>query len=449
MASDAYPNLGFDPAPGDLETIRTLLRAVGTVVDDSDASHSELTKIGTSDGLWVGKAADKFTKGVEPIPPYLKKAVTSLSAARRALVQWESQLDGFKTRARKLEQEAAEAAGKVAGAQSAVDGLATSTEGMSDKEKDEHAKDSKSKKNALDSANNELEAVRGRAKALSSEHSTAAGDTARQIATAADDAPPEPGWFDEFVDSVGDFFGEVWETLSDPNFWKMIGDVLADLAMIVGFAALFISGIGGIAVALAVGALVMHGLAKWGGADVSWETLAWDAGGALAGGIGLLGSSLAKSGRLLVQSGRSLRMSSGVLATLGKVGPGNLKALAQLPSGVANSARGFAMAGKGWSFVAAGVAIDKSMGVLGGALAIGSNSHSGDWNSGRWTNNKHEVNDYPVVGPFLDYFGKVDEEDTTVIAPGETPGFDSSATLASSGESFTNHLDPSKVGMAA
>lgn len=446
MASDTYPNLGFDPAPGDVQSVRDLVSAVGRVTGKSDTAQTDLSKIGTSDGLWVGKSADAFTETFSPVPPYLKKAAGSLSTAHRALSTWQTQLENFQIRARKLEEEAEEAARKAGSAQGSVGGLPSSTSGMTDKEKEKHEKDSKHKKDALEAAQGELSAIRGRARSLNAEYTQAADDSARLIRGAADDAPPEPGWFDDLLDGVGDFFKEVWETLSDPNFWKMIGDVLADLAMIVGFAALFISGIGMLAFALAIGALAFHLLAKAGGADVSWETIAWDAGGALAGGIGLLGSNLARSGRALAAAGRELRLTSGLMATL-RSGSG-LGALTKIPSGLANSARGFSMAGKGWTFVAAGTAIDKAFGIGGGALAVGSNTHNGTWDKGRWTDGKTEIGDIPVVGPFVNYFNPPDEGQT--MAPGPTgPTFDPPATLASSGATFTKHLDPSQLGTAA
>lgn len=84
-----YPHLGFDPAPGDLEIARLMVKAVGKVAGDSGTVQSQLSKVGASDGIWAGKSADTFNKSVEKIPPYLKKALTSLDAAHRALSGWE------------------------------------------------------------------------------------------------------------------------------------------------------------------------------------------------------------------------------------------------------------------------------------------------------------------------------------------------------------------------
>lgn len=190
MSSEKYPNLGFDPTPGDLEAVRDLVKAVGRVTSGSDTAQTELSKMGTADGIWAGKAATAFQDTYSPVPPYLKKALGSLDTAHRALSSWETQLDGFQSRARKLEEEAAEAARKVNSAQNAVDLLPTSTAGLSDDDEKKHEKESKAKKKSLETATGELSAIRSRAHTLQGEHGQAAADITRRVKGAADDAPP-------------------------------------------------------------------------------------------------------------------------------------------------------------------------------------------------------------------------------------------------------------------
>ncbi|MFE1031910.1 putative T7SS-secreted protein [Streptomyces sp. NPDC058807] len=449
MSSDKYPNLGFDPAPGDIEAVRDLVKAVSRVTSGSDTAQTELSKMGTADGIWAGKAATAFQDTYSAVPPYLKKALGSLNTAHRALGSWETQLDGFQARARKLEEEAAEAARKISSAQAAMDSLPSSTLGMSEKDEKKHEKESKEKKDSLVSANSELSAIRSRAHTLQTEHGQAASDVTRLVKGAADDAPPEPGWFEEALDAVGDLLADAWDTITDPNFWKLIGDILADIALVVGVLAIFFSGLGVAAFVIAGLALAFHLAAKAGGADVTWETIAWDAVGVFAGGLSLAGSALAQSGRALVTAGRELRLSSGFMKALGNVRFGNiLNGLRGIPSGVANSARGLSMAGKGWTFVAAGTAVDKAATWAGAALAVGSNMHSGTWDQGRWTDGEFKIGDIPVVGPFMDYFGPVDED--KAVAPGPSPStFDAPTALSSSGSTFTKQLDPSQMGTAA
>ncbi|WP_143665460.1 hypothetical protein [Streptomyces sp. CS113] len=67
-----------------------------------------------------------------------------------------------------------------------------------------------------------------------------------------------------------EFWSDAWETLSDPNFWKAVGDMLAYLAMVIG-----VPSLGLIGLVIAGGALLAHTGAMLGGADgVTWQTLA-------------------------------------------------------------------------------------------------------------------------------------------------------------------------------
>ncbi|MFJ6566811.1 putative T7SS-secreted protein [Streptomyces sp. NPDC091292] len=454
VGSTEYPHLGFDPAPGDLETVRLMVAAVGRVSRESGGAQTQLSKIGTSDGIWVGKSADTFADSVAKIPPYLKKALDSVDSAHRALSAWETSLDGFQSRARTLEEEAAAAARKVSTAQGGLDGLPQDTAGMSDQDKEEHEKDKKGKEKAVESANGELEAVRGRAHTLHAEYTGAADTAARQIRDAADDAPPEPGWFDDLVDGITDFLSDAWNVLSDPNFWKLVGDLLADIAMVIGVICLValalgtgVGALGLIGLIVGVGALAAHSAAMIGGAEgVTWQTLAWDALGVVAGGVGLAGVKLAQAGRLLVQSGRALRASEGFLATLGKIGPGAWGNILKIPSGMANTLRGFAMSGQGWMHVATGKMLDIVGTVTGAGFAIGSNTNDGRWLDGDWN-----ISDIPIVGPIAG-FTQYDapDNDPKVMAPGPLgPDFDAPTTLTSAGASFTQGLQQSQYGTVA
>ncbi|MBW1601179.1 hypothetical protein JJV70_03485 [Streptomyces sp. JJ66] len=451
MGSSTYPNLGFDPAPGDLEAVGQLVSALGRVSRDSGTAKTEVDKLGTSDGLWVGESGTAFSDSVAPVSPYLQKALGSMGAAHRALSSWETQLSGFQARARRLEDEAASAVQCVSAAQSAVDALPTDVSQFTDAEKDAHESKKQDKQRALDTANDELTSIRNRARTLHTEFTEAAGGAERTIRDAADDAPPEPGWFEEAVDAIADFAAAAWETVTDPDFWKLIGDFLADLALVIGIICLFAMPFGGIAglaligFLVGAGALGFHAAALAGGAEgVTWQTLAWDAAGVLTGGVGLAGSALAKSGMVLVQAGRTLRATQGFAAALSRVRPGNvLGGLRQLPSGVANSARGFRMSAKGWTHFATGKVVDGTATVAGAAFALGSNSNNGRWLDGDWNGS-----DIPLLGPLSATREYVAADEPAAAASGR-PRLDAPATLTSAGASFTSALQPSQWGTAA
>ncbi|MGW7277510.1 putative T7SS-secreted protein [Streptomyces sp. NPDC054844] len=436
MEPSRFPHLGFDPAPGDAEAVRLLVAAVGSVISGGSDAQTKLSRVGTSDGVWAGKSAVAFTDSVSVIPPYLKKSLNSMDAAHQALSSWETSLSDFQTRARKLEREAAEAASRVGAAKGKLDGLPSDTSGMSDKEKDEHDKDKEGRQHTYDTANDELDAVRSRAHTLNAEFIAAADDVSRRIKEAADDAPPEPGWFDELVDGLGEFFADAWETITDPNFWKLVGDLLADLAMVIGILALLgVPGLGWLGLIVAGGALGSH-LIAWGNGveGVSWKTLAWDAAGLFAGvrafkglKLGKAGSKLTQAGKALkdlgranVRSGEALRLGQGFAASVGKAGRNifkqspwkNIKGIGdgvrnslhgfrQMNTGLRQIAQGERRIAAGQEMVARGKTLDTNWTLAGVGLAGGSNA-----NEDRWLDGKLKGADLPVVGtfpPLLEY----------------------------------------------
>lgn len=424
MTSSKYPNLGFDPAPGDLETVRALVSAVGRVSREGGTAHTQLSRIGTSDSIWAGKAAEAFTESIAEAPPYLKKALDSLGSALRALTSWETSLGDFQSRARSLEEEAAAAAKKVSSTKGALDGVSDDTDGLTAKEKDDLKDDKKGKKDAHDDAADELEAVRSRGRSLNAEYVTAADSVSRTVKEAADDAPPEPGWLDD----LKDFASKAWDTITDPEFWKAVGDVLADVAMVIGVLAMIgVPGLGLIGLIVAGGALAAH-LAAWAGGakGVTWKTLAWDAAGLFAGARAFKGLKLAKSGKGLMKAGRNLkamgqanakagralRAASGFKASVGKAARNTFKqspwknaqgirdgarnsmeGFRQTRGGLREIARGDRMVSAGENMVARGSMLDQRWTQAGVGLAGGSNLNGDRWLDGDWNSA-----DIPVVG---------------------------------------------------
>lgn len=488
-----FPNLGFNPAPGDPDTLRRLVSTVGRVTREGNTAQSELSKLGTSDGIWVGKSAAAFTDSVSDIPPYLRNALSSLTTAQRALESYERSLTGYQARARRLEQEAAGAARSVSTAQKNVDGLPADTEGMSGKEKDEYEKDKKARQTALTSATEELEAVRRRARTLNAEFVTTGDETARRIRDAADNAPPEPGWFEEALGGIGGFFSDAWEVISDPDLLKLIGDICADIAMVVGVVCLailvvglFVSGVGVpfalglIGTIAAAGALGGHAAAMAAGhPDVTLTTLAWDAAGLLAGGIGLRGAMMVRAGgrtiaagenmveggAAMARAGQTLRSTEGLAAQLGKAGnfqaltpstwgnlrylsPGNLnQGLRNSLEGISQAARGRSLAVEGQRAILEGTKIVSKgrfrdlSGLYGGLTASGGSN----LNDQRWLSDDFDISDLPVVGPIADFPGIGQPPGGAAAAP---EPFDAPARLTSAGGSFVGGLDRPQPGTA-
>jgi hypothetical protein len=245
-----YSHLGFNPTPGDIDTVRDLSKKLGNCAKVLDETHELVTKL--MDGsYWKGDAAVAFREELEdgPLPLNLKNAAHSVRKAARQLDRWEGELDDFQRRAKKLEREAKDA-------QDAVD----AAKGHADKAKNDPGLDGKggrhdqaekrlsSANTAVEEAQAELDKIIGRAKRLAEEHETKARYRAGKIRDATKKlAPHEPGALEKF----GDWFVE------------NLPDILSFTAGVIGLVALFVA-TGGLAAAvllLAAAALSASALA--------------------------------------------------------------------------------------------------------------------------------------------------------------------------------------------
>jgi hypothetical protein len=224
-----YPHLGFNPVPGDTETVRRLHKKLSGCAGVLQDTHDVVTKL-LDGSYWKGDAAVAFREQLDggPLPLNLRNAAHSLRKAARQLSRWEGELDDFQRRAKRLEDEAREA-------RAAVDrekGRAARAGEHPDLEKDgadqEAAQRALTKANdAAEEAQAELDKVIGRAKRLAEEHERQAQHRAGKIRDATKKlAPQEPGWFDEALD---------WLTDNLP-------DILSFTAGLIGVAALLLAG---------------------------------------------------------------------------------------------------------------------------------------------------------------------------------------------------------------
>lgn len=110
MPNPNYPHLGFNPTPGDTNTVRDLGKKLADCAKVLEEAHGLVTKL--MDGsYWRGDAAVAFREQLEdgPLPLNLKNAAHSVRKAARQLDRWEGELDDFQRRAKKLEREAKDA----------------------------------------------------------------------------------------------------------------------------------------------------------------------------------------------------------------------------------------------------------------------------------------------------------------------------------------------------
>ncbi|MFI9826479.1 hypothetical protein ACIHIX_02230 [Streptomyces sp. NPDC051913] len=202
-----YPHLGFNPVPGDTETVRGLHKKLADCAKTLEDARDLVTKL-LDGSCWEGGAAVAFREQLDggPLPLNLKNAAHSLRKAGKQLVRWESELDDYQRRAKKLEEDAKDAREVVARAKGRA------TKAADDPHLEGKGSDSDAAQKALTHANAdveeaqaELDKVIGKARKLAEEHESKAKHRAGKIRDATKKlVPHEPGWFDEALDWLGD-----------------------------------------------------------------------------------------------------------------------------------------------------------------------------------------------------------------------------------------------------
>lgn len=202
-----YPHLGFNPVPGDTETVRGLHKKLADCAKTLEDARDLVTKL-LDGSCWEGDAAVAFREQLDggPLPLNLKNAAHSLRKAGKQLVRWESELDDYQRRAKKLEEDAKDAREVVARAKGRA------TKAADDPHLEGKGSDSDAAQKALTHANAdveeaqaELDKVIGKARKLAEEHESKAKHRAGKIRDATKKlVPHEPGWFDEALDWLGD-----------------------------------------------------------------------------------------------------------------------------------------------------------------------------------------------------------------------------------------------------
>lgn len=323
-----FPNLGFDPAPGNPATVGSVAAQVRTTARTLDEAHRALARMGYSDGIWHSTAATAFRARSAELPPVLDTAGSSLQQAGRALEAWSDDLASLQKRAVSLEELARAARSNVAAAESNPS-LQERHRTYSDP--DQLAAAQARLDNAVaevDRARKKLDDIIARAESLRAQHRELVDETARVLRKAAAQAPDEGFFerlgrrFDDFLDDVGDLFDDIWDYVQDnADLINELSNTLATLSSVLGAAALItawcpaLSGpLGTASLGLGVAALAGHALAKAAGAEVSTTTFVVDVVGVATGGIGKVASALEDGAKLAVTSANSIGDGHGAAA---------------------------------------------------------------------------------------------------------------------------------------
>lgn len=276
MRGQDLSGLGFDPAPGDAESVRRVAaglrvtgRRVGAVAADLSLPAGQ---------LWSGAAARSFQACAHKLPPDATAAADSFLAAATALEEYADVLSGGASRAAALDAEARQAAERATQAKAA-------------------GNDPRPAEDALMRA---LRSARGLAGAVQD----AAERAAAQVRRAAEHAPAEPGLLQRVAVAAVDTIGEVNDAVGDwvvqhAGAIALLSDTLATVSSACGLLA-FVPVVGPVfgtvALATGVGATAGHVLlAAY--TDAQWTTAAVD-------GLGLvtMGASRALTSRVAAES---------------------------------------------------------------------------------------------------------------------------------------------------
>ena len=259
--SDAYPALGFDPAPGspaDLMVVAAAWERLGGVLGD-EARGVDGLRQGL---LWQGRAAHACVSRLSVVPADLAAAAEACTSAGRALTSYAGQLRRTQPVAAALEAEAERQ-------------LTAVTSGDHD---------------TAHAAQERLTATIRKARALRDENEAAAADVRRVLVQASEHAPHSPGWFHHVL---SDLSHDVHAVTSE--FHQLVVDIAPTVDVIAGWCGKAASvlaevgfvvslvpgaeGIGGLilvtSIALSATTVVGHGLLAAGGVG-SWKTVAFD-----------------------------------------------------------------------------------------------------------------------------------------------------------------------------
>ncbi|MFF8644910.1 putative T7SS-secreted protein [Streptomyces sp. NPDC015345] len=273
----AFPHIGWDPTPGDVEDTRELAKKLGGLATELSTAVRDLERIEC--GAWKGKAALAFTEYIgEDVTPLIRKSHESFDKASRALYRWARELKEFQDEADRLEKKAGKKLDARAEAKPDSDEMAKASGAVVD--------------------------IIGEVHDLEDRYNKAAGAISKELDKAGDIAPDEPGFWDKLTKGVKEAWDATGEWLKDhADLIKLIGDLLSDLTAVLGLLAIVtlpfppLAAVFGTAALITSGlALGAHGLAKMGGADVSWAQMGLDAVG-LMPGIGAFGKGVKVVGK--------------------------------------------------------------------------------------------------------------------------------------------------------
>jgi hypothetical protein len=270
-----YPNLGFDPCPGNLRGYQALADYAGRSATTLVTAVQTLASANSQD--WRGQAADAFRTHVhQEVMPLARKASDSVAAAATALRTWAATLAGLQDEARALDRQAApyrdeldtllRSAGLPAGSTPPYPGTVKPVQRV-----------------RLDQANGALSAILAKANDLHTRYLADVQRVQGQLDDAGNMAPHPPGLFaslwhdaaagyDSAVHGLSDF-------VHDKGLWEFVSGVCNVIAAAAGLLALFppLTAIFGPIALIAAGIAMGADVVLAGSDRGNWAAVAMDA----------------------------------------------------------------------------------------------------------------------------------------------------------------------------
>ncbi|KUL36423.1 hypothetical protein ADL22_24315 [Streptomyces sp. NRRL F-4489] len=292
----SFPGLRFNPAPGVPQAVGDLVEILNRARKNIKSAADTLAHL--DNGVWTGAAADAFRARTEALPGLLDTAGRSFELAHGVLQKWQTQLTTMQAKAQSYETEA-EAARKRAERAEKNEDLQIFRDGgigMTDAELEVANARYTAALNELTASREELAGIIAFAQSIRSQHEELAGVTATVLKAAGDEAPQEPGFFDnlkngldELVKAHEALFHTVTQWAKDhANAIAALGDVMATLSTVSGVIGTFFPPMEVASAVIGGGALLLHGTAHQLGGDgvVSGRTLTEDVLGVASFGLG-------------------------------------------------------------------------------------------------------------------------------------------------------------------
>lgn len=253
MSDTGFPSLGFDPARGNVTTVRDLATELTDTGTYAKEGYEVLKSVQDKKDVWTGDAAEAFSAKLDQLPEYLHKSHNSLDQAGRALSTWGDQLEKHQERANELEQEAKAALTDAGNKDTAAQNARSVALQQPD---DADLRDSAVNKiSAANAAWDKLDGIRQQAEALRDTWEDDADTCADALRKAAEDAPKESFW-----DSLGGMFDDLGGWFKD--HLGEIGDIAGIVSAVAGalaFIPVLTPVMGPIAIGAGVVALAAHG----------------------------------------------------------------------------------------------------------------------------------------------------------------------------------------------